>query len=306
MIMTVTLNPALDLTAPSGPLTPGGVCRYEQAPFLAGGKGIHVTRLRTALGVPNKALGFLAGFTGRETERQLIEEGCAADFIHLPEGCTRVNLKLIGEEGATELHGQGPPVSLSALEELMEKCAALSPGDTLVLAGSVPSSLPEDAYGRILRRLPQGVHSVVDAAGEALGCALAYRPFFIKPNLQELSDFFSAQIESVGEAAHYARELQHLGAQNVVVSLGEKGALLVGADGRCLFCRAAKGQVLSAVGAGDSLVAGFLYGWRLHGHGEGALRWAVAAGCATAFSHGIATGEQVKALYPQVGNPSPV
>lgn len=305
MIYTVTLNPALDLTAPTGPAK-GGVARYGQGPFLAGGKGVNVTRLLTSLGLENKALGIAAGFTGEEVLRQLQAEGCQADFLRLAEGCTRINLKLQGEEGVTELNGEGPPVPLAALDELTARCAALTAGDFLVLAGSIPSSLPPDAYGRMLAGLAgKGIEAVADAAGEALGGALAHRPFLVKPNLQELEEFFSAEIATTAQAAEYAAELQRMGAQNVVVSMGERGALLAGPEGR-LFCRAARGTAVSPVGAGDSFVAGFLYGWQLHGTGEGALRWGTAAGCATAFTAGIAKGEDVKRLYPLVGNPYPV
>lgn len=306
MIYTVTLNPALDLTASCAPLAPGGVNRYSQAPFLAGGKGVNVTRLLTSLGLENRALGITAGFTGEEVQRQLRESGCDADFLHLPEGCTRINLKLRGGEGVTELNGEGPSVPLSALDALAEKCASLGPGDFLVLSGSLPASLPADAYARILSKIPQGVQAVVDTTGEALREALAYRPFLVKPNVQELSEFFGVEIANAAQAADYASELQRLGAQNVAVSMGEKGALLADRAGRRLFCRAAQGEAVSAVGAGDSLVAGFLYGWNLHGTGEGALHWGVAAGCATAFTEGIAAGDDVKRLYPQVGNPYPV
>ncbi len=306
MVYTVTLNPALDLTAPAGPVQMGGLARFGQGPFVAGGKGINVSRLLTSLGVENRALGVIAGFTGDEVERQLREAGCCVDLLPLPDGCTRINLKLQGEGGVTEINGEGPAVPLAVLDQLGGKCAALGEGDFLVLAGSLPGPLPRDAYARLLARVGPGVRAVVDAAGEALGAALAFRPFLVKPNVQELAGFFGTEIETAAQAADYACELRRMGAQNVVVSMGEKGALLVGEDGRRLFCRAARGEVVSAVGAGDSLVAGFLYGWGLHGHGEGALRWGVAAGCATAFTAGIAAGDEVKKRFAEVGNPYPV
>jgi len=307
MIYTVTLNPALDLAASAGPVAEGGMVRYSQGDFTAGGKGVNVTRLLTSLGMENQALGIIAGFTGAEVERQLRGSGCAVDFLRLPTGCTRINLKLRGEGGITELNGEGPQVPLSVLDELGGKCASLTGGDALVLAGNVPSSLPGDAYAQILSRLSgKGVLAVVDTTGEPLREALACRPFLVKPNLQELCEFFGAEIATAAQAADFANELQRMGAQNVVVSMGEKGALLAESSGRRLFCRAARGGAVSAVGAGDSLVAGFLYGWYLHGTGEGALRWGTAAGCATAFAEGIATGDEVKRLYPLVGNPYPI
>ncbi len=307
MVYTVTLNPALDLSAPAAPAS-GGAARYGQGDFIAGGKGINVSRLLTSLWVENRALGFLGGFTGQEVERQLAAQGCKTDFLPLPAGCTRINLKLLGGDGGvTELNGDGPEIPLPFLEKLEEKCAALGPGDGLVLAGSVPPSLPRDVYVRLLGQAAEkGVLTVVDASGEALKAVLCRRPFLIKPNLQELEELFQVEIATVSQAAEYAGMLREMGAQNVVVSMGEKGALLADSTGRRLFCRAARGEAVSAVGAGDSLVAGFLYGWSLHGTGEGALRWGVAAGCATAFTAGIAQGDMVKKLYPLVGNPYPL
>ncbi len=298
MVYTVTLNPALDLSAPAAPAS-GGAARYGQGDFIAGGKGINVSRLLTSLGVENRALGFLGGFTGQEVERQLAAQGCKTDFLPLPAGCTRINLKLLG--------GDGPEIPLPLLEKLLEKCAALGQGDMLVLAGSAPPSLPRDIYARLLGQAAEkGALTAVDASGEALKAVLCRRPFLIKPNLQELEELFQVEIATVSQAAEYAGMLREMGAQNVVVSMGEKGALLADSTGRRLFCRAARGEAVSAVGAGDSLVAGFLYGWSLHGTGEGALRWGVAAGCATAFTAGIAQGDMVKKLYPLVGNPYPL
>lgn len=308
MIYTVTLNPALDLAASAAAVIPGGVTRYGQGDFIAGGKGINVTRLLTSLGMENRALGICAGFTGQEVERQLRAAGCPVDFLHLPAGCTRINLKLRGEEeSVTELNGEGPQVPLSALQKLGGKCAVLEEGDTLVLAGNIPASLPEDAYARLLARVEgKGVKTVVDTTGEALRATLPYRPFLVKPNVQELEDLFGTEITGVAQAVEYAGKLRKMGAQNVAVSMGEKGALLVDSTGKRLFCRAARGATVSAVGAGDSFVAGFLYGFSLHGTGEGALRWGTAAGCATAFTEGIAEGDAVKRLYLLVGNPYPV
>ena len=300
MVYTVTLNPALDMAAPGG-FSAGGVARYGQGAFLAGGKGINVSRLLTALGVGNLALGLCAGFTGREVARQLEAAGIPAELLFLEEGCTRINLKLQEPGGpVVELNGEGPQVPLSALEQIGERCRALGPGDFLVLAGSIPGSLPRDAYARLLSYVEgRGVYTVVDAAGEALGAVLPCRPFLVKPNQQELGEFFGGEVSTIGQAAKYAGELRRMGAQNVVVSLGGQGALLAG-DGGQLFCRAAQGEAASTVGAGDSLVAGFIYGWGLHLSAGESLRWGVAAGCATAFSQGIASGEAVKALYPRI------
>lgn len=306
MVYTVTLNPALDMAA-EGAAMPGGAARYSQGRFLAGGKGVNVSLLLTSLGVENRALGVCAGFTGEEFLRQLEAAGVAVDFLRLPEGCTRINLKLRGPGGVTELDGDGPAVPLEAIGQVAGKLAGLRPGDFLVLAGSIPGALPQDAYARLLAAVEgKGVKAVVDTTGEALGAALRCRPFLVKPNLQELGAFFGTEIAGPSQAVGYACRLVEMGAEHVVVSMGEKGALLADASGRRLFCRAARGEAVSAVGAGDSLVAGFLYGWGLHGSGEGALRWGVAAGCATAFTEGIAPGEAVKGVYPLVGTPHPV
>ena len=191
------------------------------------------------------------------------------------------------------------------MDELLEKLSALSGEDVLVLSGSLPKGLPETAFPQLLEaaRRP-GARLVVDMSGDSLLAALPYHPFFIKPNEEELCQLFGVEGPlTVQEAKGYAQELQRLGARNVVVSMGAKGALLLEEEGRCLFCRGVRGAAVSTVGAGDSLVAGFLYGWRLHGTAEGGLRWGVAAGSATAFRQGIATGEEVKGLFPQVGNP---
>ncbi len=306
MIYTVTLNPALDLCVPAGAIVPGGVNRCGQGVFRAGGKGINVSRALTSLGVGNRALAIAAGFTGREAAARLEAAGCPADFLFLASGCTRVNYKAAHPDGSvTELNGEGPPVPLSAVSRLGGKLSALGPGDGLVLAGSVPASLPADVYARLLAFAKEGVRTVVDTTGEALLAALAARPFLIKPNLEELGGVSGAPVSGIGEAAACAQRLCAMGAQNVVVSMGERGALLVDARGRRFFCRAAKGRAVSAVGAGDSLVAGFLYGLG-QGGVEEALRWGVAAGCATAFSGDICAGAQARALYCQVGPARPL
>ena len=226
----------------------------------------------------------------------------------LPQGDSRINLKICppgGEE--TQLNGEGPQIPEEAIERLERKLSALGPGDGAVLAGSLPASLPQDLYARLMKPLVRkGVEVAVDTTGEALLAALPCRPFLVKPNLEELEELFSVKLTGLPEIKVQARELQRLGARNVVVSLGAGGALLLEEGGRSLFCHGVRGQAVSTVGAGDSLVAGFLYGWQLHGTLEGGLRWGMAAGAATAFSPGIATGEQVKALFPQVGNPQPL
>lgn len=308
MVHTVTLNPAIDYIVSPERFEKGEINRYAACSYGPGGKGVNVSLLLTSLGMENRALGVAAGFSGREIVRLLEEAGCRTDFLFLPEGHSRINVKVCtpgGEE--TDVNGDGPVIPGEAVERLEEKLAALGPEDILVLAGSVPPSLPVDVYARLLDRVrDSGALSVVDATGEALLRALPYRPFLIKPNLEELGELFGTRIGDVTGAKEHARALQDLGARNVVVSMGDMGALLAEEGGRFLFCRAVRGDTVSTVGAGDSLVAGFLYGWSLHGTAEGGLRWGVAAGAATAFSKGIASGEGVKRLYPAVGNAHPV
>ena len=308
MIATVTCNPALDILVRPRRFSPGEINRYGAGMCQPGGKGINVSLLLHSLGVETKALALAGGFTGREIARLLEERGCPGDFVWLPQGDSRINLKICppgGEE--TQLNGEGPQIPEEAVERLERKLSALGPGDGAVLAGSLPASLPQDLYARLMKPLVRkGVEVAVDTTGEALLAALPCRPFLVKPNLEELEELFSVKLTGLPEIKEQARELQRLGARNVVVSLGAGGALLLEVGGRSLFCHGVRGQAVSTVGAGDSLVAGFLYGWQLHGTLEGGLRWGMAAGAATAFSPGIATGEQVKALFPQVGNPQPL
>ena len=466
MVYTVTLNPAIDYIVSPAKFSAGEINRYQKAVYGPGGKGANVSLLLSSLGVRNRALGICAGFSGGEIVRLLEERGCETDFVRMPQGHSRINVKvcapdgeetdlngdgpdtppeaveellqkldglgegdtlvlagsiprsvpgdiyaamlrrlegrgvlavvdatgealrcvlpcrpflvkpnsdelgelfgveipdvgtakeyakllvregarnvvvsmgdkgalLVGETGQslfcravrgghsrinvkvcapdgeeTDLNGDGPDTPPEAVEELLQKLDGLGEGDTLVLAGSIPRSVPGDIYAAMLRRLEgRGVLAVVDATGEALRCVLPCRPFLVKPNSDELGELFGVEIPDVGTAKEYAKLLVREGARNVVVSMGDKGALLVGETGQSLFCRAVRGEAVSTVGAGDSLVAGFLYGYGLHGTLQGALQWGVAAGAATAFSKGIASGDAVKALYPRAGNPSPI
>ena len=307
MIATVTCNPALDILVRPRRFSPGEINRYGAGMCQPGGKGINVSLLLHSLGVETKALALAGGFTGREIARLLEKRGCPGDFVWLPQGDSRINLKICppgGEE--TQLNGEGPQIPEEAVERLERKLSALGPGDGAVLAGSLPASLPQDLYARLMKPLVKnGVEVAVDTTGEALLAALPCRPFLVKPNLEELEELFSVKLTGLAEIKEQARELQRLGARNVVVSLGAGGALLLEEGGRSLFCHGVRGQAVSTVGAGDSLVAGFLYGWQLHGTLEGAFRWGMAAGAATAFCAGIAAGDEVKRLYPQVGNPYP-
>lgn len=302
LVSTVTLNPAIDYIVFPERLEKGKINGYKSCFFRPGGKGVNVSLLLTSLGVENTALGIAAGFTGRELVRLMEEAGCKTDFLFLEGAHSRINLKIClpgGEE--TDLNGSGPVISQEAVDRLGEKLAQLKPGGSLVLAGSVPPSLSQDVYARLLKQAEgKDLLTVVDTTGEALRAVLPLRPFLIKPNLEELGELFQTEIKDMAEAVEYARILQEKGARNIVVSMGEKGALLVSEDGRSLFCGTAKGKAVSTVGAGDSLVAGFLYGWARCNTPEDALRWGVAAGAATAFSNGIATGEMVRQMVSRI------
>ncbi|MGI6254349.1 MAG: 1-phosphofructokinase [Acutalibacter sp.] len=306
MIITVTLNPALDYAVSLPQLRRGEIQWFGQGSFVPGGKGVNVSQLLTSLGVENRAVGIAAGFTGREILRRLETSGCSADFVLLEQGESRLNVKLTEDDGTeTGLNGGGPQIPPEAVAQLLAKLDSLSQEDILVLSGSLPQGLPEQAFPQLLEAARRtGVRLVVDMSGDPLLAALPYRPFLIKPNGEELGAIFGIQ-EPLGmlEAADCAGRLQRMGARNVLVSLGGKGALLLEEGGRRLYCHAVRGDVVSTVGAGDSMVAGFLYGLQLHGTLEGGLRWGVAAGGATAFQQGIASGERVKALFPAVENP---
>lgn len=308
MVYTVTLNPSIDYLVSPQTLELGKINRYQKSGYAPGGKGINVSLLLTSLGVRNKAMGLCAGFTGEELVRLLEAAGCETGFLRLSKGHSRINLKARTPEGEeTDFNGEGPAVTGEELQQLLERLSGLGDGDTLVLAGSAPSSLGKNVYAQMLRALaPTGVRAVVDTTGESLRAVLPLNPFLVKPNQEELGELFGVEIPDVPAAKEYALRLLDLGAENVVVSMGGKGALLVSRQGQSLFCRAPKGECVSTVGAGDSLVAGFLYGLSLHGTLEGGLRWGVCAGSATAFTQGIASGDAVKALYPLAGNLYPV
>lgn len=298
MIYTVTLNPALDCFVRLRRFTPGGECRYGGAEFLPGGKGVNVSLLLGSLGVETTAAGVAAGFTGRELTVLLEQSGCPADFIMLERGMTRVNIKILPDgQPETALNGDGPHVTVEDLEPLERRITALGEGDFLVLAGSVPGSLPRDVYARLMRMAPEGVETVVDTSGPALPEAVRERPFLVKPNLDELGEAFGVKLDGAEEAVTYAKKLQNMGARNVAVTLGGGGALLITEDGRVLERDALPGREVSPVGAGDSFVGGFLYGWLRERSADRALDWAMAAGAATAFRRGIASGEQVRELF---------
>jgi len=298
MYYTVTCNPAIDYVVHTGTLQIGTVNRTLSEEIHIGGKGINVSCILHELGIPSKALGFIAGFTGEAIAQGLAERGISEDFIRLPQGFSRINLK-IHADGETELNGQGPQIPADALSALFAKLDQLTAGDTLILAGSIPSSLPDDVYEQMLRRIEgKGIRAVVDATGALLRRVLPYKPFLIKPNHHELGELFGTTLTRTEEIAEYARKLQVLGAQNVLVSRAGDGALLLDENGQVHTCGVCKGTVKHAVGAGDSMLAGFLAGLE-NGDFSHALRLGTAAGGATAFSDGLAKGEEILHLMEE-------
>lgn len=294
MIYTVTFNPSLDYIVSVEDFKLGLTNRTSSELILPGGKGINVSTVLGNLGIENTALGFLAGFTGKEIERRLKEMGVASDFIEINEGVSRINLKLKSIDG-TEINGSGPVISPEDVEKLMEKLDKLGEGDVLFLAGSIPTSMPDDMYQKIMAKLDgKGVMIVVDATRDLLLNVLEYHPFLIKPNNFELGEMFGVTLHSKEEIVHYAKELQKLGARNVVVSMAGDGSILVTEDGEVHQMGVAKGTVKNSVGAGDSMVAGFVAGYIQKGDYAYALKLGTAAGGATAFSDDLATREKIQ------------
>lgn len=298
MIYTVTFNPSIDYVIKVDDFIPGTVNRVAYENKYAGGKGINVSRVLNNLGVKSKALGFIGGFTGAFIETSLQQEGVETDFVTV-NGDTRINVKLKSNE-ETEINGAGPNILPDDLNKLFEKINSLDSEDFLVLAGNVQSSLPRDIYSRIQRNLEgKGVKIVVDTTGEALVSTLKYKPFLIKPNNHELSEIFNVQINTKEEIVHYAQKLREMGAQNVIISMAGEGALLVSEKG-VYHASAPKGEVKNSVGAGDSLIAGFLASYSKTSDISLAFKSGVASGSATAFSMDLCKREEVENLFSQV------
>lgn len=295
MVYTVTFNPAIDYVVHTGEMKLGATNRSAREEMYFGGKGINVSAVLRELGINSIALGFTAGFTGEAIENGLRDMGIATDFVRLEKGNSRINVKIKSAE-ETELNGQGPDIDSNAVERLFEKLERLSDGDTLILAGSIPSCLPTDIYERILERLSdREIRAAVDATGELLLNTLRYKPFLVKPNSDELAEMFRTKLESDADIERCARKLQELGAVNVLVSMAGDGAMLIDEFGRTHRCGACKGTVRNSVGAGDSMVAGFTAGC-LDGDYDYALKLGTAAGGATAFSDGLATRDMIEQL----------
>ena len=302
MIYTVTFNPAIDYVVRlDRPLAVGKVNRAKGEDCVLGGKGVNVSGVLAQLGCESVALGFVAGETGAWLERGLAAQGLRTDFVHLAHGMTRINVKIkAGQE--TELNGAGPDIPESAMQELEAKLDRLQKDDVLVLAGSIPASLAQTTYERLLARLAgRGVRAVVDATRDLLVNVLPYHPFLIKPNNHELSEIAGVPLESDEEITAAARDLQAKGARNVLVSMAGDGALLLDENGRVHRIGCPKGKVVNSVGAGDSMVAGFVAGYRQSGGDyDAALKLGTACGSATAFSLGLATRADIDTLLAEM------
>lgn len=299
MIYTLTYNPSIDYLATLDNLEIGKLNRMRRASYYYGGKGVNVSQVLMELGVENTALGFVAGFTGREIEEGLEKLGIKTDFVRLPQGHSRINVKFNGIE-ETEVNAPGPEVDAISMNALYDKLSSIGKDDILVLAGAMSSNMSEDTFAELISHLPsRETRVVVDTSGEALFNTLSFHPFLIKPNVEELKALFhediaSGDIEKVTDAAN---RLHDMGACNVLVSMGEDGAVLLTEDGRTIFRSAPSGMVVNSVGAGDSMVAGFLAGLLQRGDVEDALVMGICAGSATAFNEGLACGDEIMQLY---------
>ena len=301
MIYTVTFNPSIDYIVRLEQFTAGEINRVNYEQILPGGKGINVSIVLKNLGHDSTALGFLAGFTGIAMQQMLHSFGVTDDFVRLDDGFSRINVK-IKAESETEINGQGPVITEDAQRALFAKLDRLQSGDTLVLAGSIPNTLPDDIYERIMEHLEgRGIRIVVDATKNLLRRVLKYRPFLIKPNNHELGEMFGVELKTDDEIVYHAKKLQEEGATNVLISMAGDGAILLTAEGVFYRSAAPKGTLVNSVGAGDSMVAGFLAGFmESDGNYEHAFYMGVATGSASAFSPNLATREEALALLKTI------
>lgn len=296
MIYTVTFNPALDYTMKVNNLQTGEINRADSEQINYGGKGINVSAILSRLKMDNKALGFIAGFSGDRLAEMLNADGIDNDFVKLNNGFTRINVK-IRSDNETDINANGPDIQKEDLEKLFEKLDALKQGDYLVLAGSIPKSLPDNIYENILERLKnRSIKFVIDTTGDLLLNVLPYKPFLIKPNHHELGELFDVIIKEYEDIIKYGKLLQEKGAENVLVSCGKKGAVLLDSQGNTYQIGNVPGKIVSSVGCGDSMVAGFVAGYIEKGDYAYALKLGAACGNATAFSQSLATKEEIDAM----------
>ena len=293
MIFTITFNPALDYVIKTDDFRVGREHRTDNGSFFCGGKGINVSTVLNELSVKSVALGFIAGFTGKEIELRLRSSGIETDFVELKSGISRVNVK-VRSDSETDINTAGPDIDADDLDDLYKKIDRITDGDTLIVSGSVPAGLPKTVYEDILLKLKdKDVRFVVDAVGDFLMNALGCRPFLIKPNNDELADIFGYTVDSVEKVTECARVLQQKGAKNVLVSMGEKGSVLLDENGKIHFMRSYGGHAVNTVGAGDSMVAGFVAGYIKTGDFSYALKLGTAAGSATALSLGLTDRKKI-------------
>lgn len=300
MIYTVTFNPSLDYIVTVPDFTIGRVNRTKEEFVLPGGKGINVSIVLKNLGMTSTVLGFIAGFTGEEIKRRLVEQKIDTDFITVGNGMSRINVKLRSNR-ESEINGMGPDIDKTSLSQFFSKLDLLKEGDVLVLAGSIPTMLPETIYRDIMERLQdKKIMIAVDATRDLLCNVLEYHPFVIKPNNFELGEIFGVELTDQKKVITYARKLQERGARNVLVSMAGEGAVLVAEDGTTYQSPAPKGKVVNSVGAGDSMVAGFIYGYLMEQNYENAFYTGISCGSASAFSENLATKEEVEAIYRNI------
>ena len=300
MIYTVTLNPSIDYVIKLDNLKNGEVNRTKEEYVYPGGKGINVSLILKELGYKSRALGFVSGFTGLYIKDTLKNKGLEEDFINLKNGFTRINVKVKSNE-ETEINGQGPNIDDESLNKLYEKLDSLKENDILVLAGSIPKTLDSSLYENIMKRLAnKNVKIVVDATKDLLMNVLKHKPFLIKPNNHELEELFNVKLNGIDDIITYAKKLKEMGAKNVLVSMGKDGALLINEDEKVLISNVAKGEVKNSVGAGDSMVAGFIAGYLDSNNYEKALNLGAASGGATAFSNDLATKEDIYKLIDEI------
>ena len=300
MIYTITFNPALDYIMVVPSCRNGEVNRTESEKIMAGGKGINVSIVLNNMGVENTALGFISGFTGGAIENILADMNCKTDFIKLDNGFSRINVK-IKSDTETEINGQGPDISDGAVKKLYEKLDSLNDGDTLVLAGSIPSSLSDSIYCEIMDYLKdKKLNIVVDATKDLLVNVLKYKPFLVKPNNHEIGEIFGVELKTRSEVVPYAKKMQEMGAKNVLVSMAGDGAVFVGENGEVYESEAPKGKLVNSTGAGDSMVAGFLAGYMEKQDFMYALKMGLSAGSASAFSENLATKEEILNVFKTI------
>lgn len=300
MFYTITLNPALDYISQVDDFGIGKINRTKTEKILPGGKGLNVSMVLKNLGIDSVAIGFIAGFTGDELRKQMEQKGVKTEFIKVQNGITRINVKISSNQ-ETALNGIGPDIDEKNIEELLQKINEITSDDLVILSGNIPKSIPKNIYPIICDILEKNnVTFVVDATRELLIDVLKYKPFLIKPNKEELEETFKVNITTKDELVTYAKKLQDMGAQNVLISLGGDGAILLNKEGKVYYSKAPKGKVINTVGAGDSMVAGFLAGYKKTKDYEQAFKMGIATGSASAFSMDLATAKEVENLLKDI------